>query len=422
MRVSGWTSTGPNCAKSTAGTRGRCRGRRRCRGCGRRRQRALDEGLDVVVRDAALEAVPGHARQVDAELAREAPHRGTRVGAREARLVDRARRSARARGHGEPAALAARSGRGRSGAAPARRRVRTPAASRRRRRRAARRAALRGRLRPRPADGRVASSTRRRPASPADTLPPLATCTFVDHAGRGRRHVHGRLLGLERDERRVDRDRVARLHQHVDDGDVLEVAQVGHAHFDELPRSCARAPQTVQGIGLVRIDAEPCIACAHGRLVDLALVGQRLERRDHDVVAIDLEVPAQRGARVAAAEAVGARASRSGPAPTGGSGPAPCACSRSRRSTGPCAVLEQLAARTARAAPRPDAAGSSARTRSASRRSSLKLVTREHVRRHAVVLLQDLRRREHLAQDRAGAEQRRAHLAAAAHLQQVARP
>ncbi len=49
-----------------------------------------------------------------------------------------------------------------------------------------------------------------------------------DAAGRGRRHVHGRLVGLERDERRFDGDRIARLDQHLDDLDVAEIADVRH--------------------------------------------------------------------------------------------------------------------------------------------------------------------------------------------------
>ena len=47
-------------------------------------------------------------------------------------------------------------------------------------------------------------------------------------AGGGRRHVHRRLLGLERDQRRLERDRVAGLDEHVDDFDVLEIAEIGN--------------------------------------------------------------------------------------------------------------------------------------------------------------------------------------------------
>ena len=50
---------------------------------------------------------------------------------------------------------------------------------------------------------------------------------FLDHAGTRRRDLHGRLVGLERDERLLLRHGVARLHQNLDDLDFLEVSDVG---------------------------------------------------------------------------------------------------------------------------------------------------------------------------------------------------
>jgi hypothetical protein len=50
---------------------------------------------------------------------------------------------------------------------------------------------------------------------------------LLHHAGGGRRHFHRRLVGLERDERRFLIDAVARLDQHLDHRDVLEVPDVG---------------------------------------------------------------------------------------------------------------------------------------------------------------------------------------------------
>ena len=47
-------------------------------------------------------------------------------------------------------------------------------------------------------------------------------------AGAGGRHVHRGLVGLERDQRRLQLDHVAGLHQHVDHGHVREVADVRH--------------------------------------------------------------------------------------------------------------------------------------------------------------------------------------------------
>ena len=48
-----------------------------------------------------------------------------------------------------------------------------------------------------------------------------------DLAGRRRRDLHRRLVGLEHDQRRLVRDLVAGADQHLDDGDVGEVADVG---------------------------------------------------------------------------------------------------------------------------------------------------------------------------------------------------
>ncbi len=60
---------------------------------------------------------------------------------------------------------------------------------------------------------------------------------FADHAGHRRGNVHGRLVRLQRHQRILGLDRVADLDQQFDDGHVLEVANVGHAHFDRRRRS-----------------------------------------------------------------------------------------------------------------------------------------------------------------------------------------
>src|SRR5439155_272516 len=49
---------------------------------------------------------------------------------------------------------------------------------------------------------------------------------FAHHARRGRGYFHAGLVGLERDQRRLRGDLVARFHQHFDHGDVLEIADV----------------------------------------------------------------------------------------------------------------------------------------------------------------------------------------------------
>ena len=111
-----------------------------------------------------------------------------------------------------------------------------------------------------------------------------------DAPGRRRRHVHGRLVGLERDERRFERDGVSRLDEHLDDFDVVKVADVRHE--DRGAGSHGRSAH--HGIGLVGIDAELLHGERDARAVDAAVVGKRLERRDHDPVAVHFEVPAQR--------------------------------------------------------------------------------------------------------------------------------
>ena len=57
---------------------------------------------------------------------------------------------------------------------------------------------------------------------------------FLDDAGGRTRHVHRRLVGFERDERLLFLDGVTRLHQHLDHGDVLVIADVRHLDFDRL--------------------------------------------------------------------------------------------------------------------------------------------------------------------------------------------
>ena len=68
--------------------------------------------------------------------------------------------------------------------------------------------------------------------SPALTFAPALHRDGHDLAGARRRHVHRRLVRLERDQRIFGRERVAGLHVHVDHVDVVEVADVGNANFD----------------------------------------------------------------------------------------------------------------------------------------------------------------------------------------------
>src|SRR5262249_18696439 len=67
-----------------------------------------------------------------------------------------------------------------------------------------------------------------------------------DAAERGR-HLHGRLVRLQRDQRLLRLDGVAGLHKHLDDRHVLEVADVGNQ--DLLDRHLCPRGQTVTGLG-----------------------------------------------------------------------------------------------------------------------------------------------------------------------------
>ncbi len=71
---------------------------------------------------------------------------------------------------------------------------------------------------------------------------------FRNRASHGRRHVHRSLVGLERDQRVLGLHRIARLHEHFDDRNILEVADVRYAHVDGLVHSC----RTVIGRGRTR--------------------------------------------------------------------------------------------------------------------------------------------------------------------------
>ena len=79
---------------------------------------------------------------------------------------------------------------------------------------------------------------------PSLTRSPDLHAHLADGARGGRRHVHRRLLRLERDERIVALHRVAGLHEHVDDGHVLELADGGHLHLD---RPAARRRRLLRG-------------------------------------------------------------------------------------------------------------------------------------------------------------------------------
>ena len=70
---------------------------------------------------------------------------------------------------------------------------------------------------------------------------------ILDRAGRGRRHVHRRLVGLDLDQRILGFDRVPGLDENLDDRHVLEIADCGDLDFERAHRSLPR--HTVHGAG-----------------------------------------------------------------------------------------------------------------------------------------------------------------------------
>ena len=54
------------------------------------------------------------------------------------------------------------------------------------------------------------------------------------YAGGGRGHVHGGLVGFQRDQRILGPDRIARLDQHLDDRHVFEIANIGDLDFNQI--------------------------------------------------------------------------------------------------------------------------------------------------------------------------------------------
>ena len=162
----------------------------------------------VLLRDAALAARPLDGGEIDASLACEPAHRGARVG----RCIGR-------RGAGRLGGRRVRLGRRlglRRGVDRARRRCLRRGGGAGRRRRGLR--AVPGRL-------------ERQQQRALRHLVAHRDLQLLHDAAERRRHVHRRLVGLERDQRVLRRDRVAGRHQHLDHRYVGEVADVRDFHL-----------------------------------------------------------------------------------------------------------------------------------------------------------------------------------------------
>ena len=100
---------------------------------------------------------------------------------------------------------------------------------------------------------------------------------LLDHAGMRRRDLHRGLVGLDHDQPGVDRDRLAGLDHHLDDRDVLEVADVRDLDFHELAMAAIpseqHAPQVGEHVGEMHVEARG------GGAVDDAVVPRQRQRQ-----------------------------------------------------------------------------------------------------------------------------------------------
>ena len=182
-------------------------------------------GLHVLARDPSLAPRSLDPRQVQVQLTREPPHSGAGVDRTVGIRVRRRRRRRSA-----PAVAPVPPPRPRRSPAP---RPRSPT-----------RPAPPGSRSRRPQPARSSAIT-----EPSETVSPTSTLSSTILPGERRGNVHRRLLGLERHERGVGADLVARLDQDLDHGDVGEVADVG----DRGPRA-ARPSSRDRRIRSSRVD------------------------------------------------------------------------------------------------------------------------------------------------------------------------
>ncbi len=232
MRDSGTVSIGPNLAKSTEGIAGSAAASAGGRGrqpAGARLSAARTSSR--VMRPFSPRALDQV--EIEIEFAGEPAHRGTGEDAGKVRLCRPGRRDERWKGGLQPAPGA-----------------REASGGRRRRQAARGAAAWRGRSRGgglsrRRFNARDEATHRHFVADLADDL--------GDRAGDRRGDVHGRLVGFQRHQRLVDLDDVPRLHQHLDDGDVLEVADNREPSRRSSPPAPSQAQQVEFGIASLQL-------------------------------------------------------------------------------------------------------------------------------------------------------------------------
>ncbi len=63
---------------------------------------------------------------------------------------------------------------------------------------------------------------------------------FLHHTGNGRRHIHRGLVGFQRDKRLLRHYAITHFNQHLDDGNVLEVADVRYFDCDGWSHNLSR--------------------------------------------------------------------------------------------------------------------------------------------------------------------------------------
>jgi hypothetical protein len=106
-----------------------------------------------------------------------------------------------------------------------------------------------------------------------------------------RGNFHGRLVGLQRDQRIFRLHLVARLDEYLDNRNFLEVTDIGNLDVDQTTHCSTLGSDTSQGPwrGTPGVDLIFGDGLRHDGRLDRAVVCKGLERRDGDIVPVDLE-------------------------------------------------------------------------------------------------------------------------------------